>query len=231
MNVRPLTQDTHRSEIGRVRSFRRYIATAFRKLGESMWTVLNNVGDAAMTLPIAAICAIWLGLSRRTMAWRWLRLLAVGMVLVGATKILYAGCGIEISAIGFRMISGHTMLSTTIWTVVIALLCRCFGGGMRAGTIAGLAIGALTAVARVSDHAHTISEVVAGWLLGAAVAGLFVRTFMRSGTKMFRPDVAAGVLLLVASLAYGHHAPIQDAIDDYAPGLCAHVFGDAWARL
>ena len=197
---------------------------------ETMWTALANVGDAALTLPIAVACAIWLKLSGRGMAMRWLLILAAGMALVGVTKIMYAGCGIEISAIRFRVISGHTMLSTAVWTVVIALLFRSAGSSARAGVMLGLLVGVLTAIARVSDEAHTVTEVVAGWMLGAAVAIAFVRLFMRSGIALFRPRIAACGLLLVASVAYGRHAPIQDMIDDYSPGVCTWLFPGAAAH-
>ena len=68
------------------------------------------------------------------------------------------------------MISGHTTLSTAIWTVTIVLLCRGAGRSVLAGAAAGLLVGVLTATARIFDHAHTVSEVIAGWLLGATVA-------------------------------------------------------------
>ncbi len=191
-----------------------------------LWNSLSSVGDAALTLPIAAACAIWLWFSARHMAARWILFLAAGMALVGATKILYAGCGIEISAIGFRMISGHTTLSTAVWTVAIALLCRCAGGEARTGVIVGLLIGALTAVARVFDDAHTVAEVVAGWVLGASVALLFMRTFVRSEVRLFKPRFAAFGLLLIGTFAYGHHAPIQDMIEAYSPGVCARLLPD-----
>ena len=59
-----------------------------------MWSEISNIGDAALTLPIALTCAAWLALTDWRLAARWGVLLAAGMGLVGATKILYAGCGI-----------------------------------------------------------------------------------------------------------------------------------------
>ncbi|MFM0405244.1 phosphatase PAP2 family protein [Paraburkholderia dipogonis] len=192
-----------------------------------MWTAISNVGDAALTLPVALTCALWLRLSDKTLAVRWVVLLVAGMALVGMTKILYAGCGVEISAIGFRVISGHTTLSTAVWTVAIALLWRSTGGNARVGALAGLTVGVLTAFARVFDDAHTVPEVIAGWLLGALVAALFVHPLARSNVKLFRPFAAAAGLLLVTTVAYGHHAPIQAMIDHYSPGICAR----AWASV
>lgn len=185
-----------------------------------MWNEISNVGDAALTLPIAAACAIWLMLSDRKLALRWILLLTAAMALVGTTKILYYGCGIGIPAIGFRVISGHTTLSTAVWAVTVALLCRGAGGTARKGAIAGLLIGVLTAVARVLVHAHSLAEVVSGWLLGAMIATMFVRALARSGVRLSRPRLAACSVVLVATVAYGHHAPFQEMIEDYAPGVC-----------
>lgn len=186
-----------------------------------MWSAISNVGDAALTLPVAVACAIWLTLSDRRLAWRWVVLLAAGSALVGATKIMYFGCGIEFRPLDFHVISGHTALSTSVWTVAFALLYRSARGNVSVGAAIGLAIGALTAVARVADRAHTPSEVVAGWLLGAAISLLFVQTLQRSNARIVLSSVGACALALVVGAAYGHHAPIQEMIEDYSPGVCS----------
>lgn len=185
-----------------------------------MWNAISNLGDAALTVPIAIMCAAWLWLSSRILARRWVMLLAGAMALVGLTKILYAGCGFEISSIGFRVISGHTTLSTAVWTVAFTLVFRGARGDARIGTVLGLIVGLMTAIARVFDNAHTIPEVIVGWLLGALIAGVFVRKLGRSGAPLFRPAITSVVLLLVTSLAYGRHAPIQSIIEQYSHDIC-----------
>ena len=90
-----------------------------------MWNAISDFGDAAVTLPLAVGCAIWIASSDRRLAAYWLIFLAAGVALVGTTKILYAGCGIQINEIGFRVVSGHTMLSSAVWTTCIALFLRC----------------------------------------------------------------------------------------------------------
>ncbi|QYD67870.1 phosphatase PAP2 family protein [Paraburkholderia edwinii] len=189
-----------------------------------LWNFFASIGDAAFTLPIALVCAIWLWFTARRQAARWIVLLGIGMAAVGATKILYAGCGIEIPSLNFRVISGHTTLSTTVWTVAMALLCRCAGVRARYGVMLGLLIGVLTAVARVFDDAHSVTEVIAGWVVGGTLAVLFVRNFVHSGVRLVKPRYAALGLLLVASVAYGRHAPIQQMIEQYSPGVCAKFF-------
>lgn len=178
-----------------------------------------------MTLPLAVVCVG--GLTRSTAGPRhavsWALMLAAGMALVGATKMLYAGCGIQIRAIDFRVISGHTMLASAVWPMACVLALS--GCARRRSSAAlslglGLALGALIGVARVFDDAHTPSEVVAGWFVGSAVALAFV---WRHGPPRidarYRAWVA-GALLAVSAVAYGRHAPIQAAIEMYSPFLC-----------
>ena len=67
-----------------------------------MWNAISDFGTAAVTL-----------------------LLAAGVALAETTKILYAGCGVEVDENGFRILSGHTMLLSAVWMICIALFLRC----------------------------------------------------------------------------------------------------------
>ncbi|RKE37011.1 hypothetical protein B0G76_3237 [Paraburkholderia sp. BL23I1N1] len=53
-----------------------------------MWTLFTNIGDAAVTLPVAAICICWLARFNVRLAWQLVGALAGGMAIVGATKII-----------------------------------------------------------------------------------------------------------------------------------------------
>jgi hypothetical protein len=165
-----------------------------------MWSALSNLGDAALTLPLAIACAAWLTTSLA--GWRsatsWLTLLAAGASMVGVTKILYAGCGIQIRAIDFRVISGHTMLASAVWPMALIL---CLPRRVNAQPRLALALGLALAA-------------------GSLVTVLFV--CWRNAPVLparFRP-LAIASLLGISTLAYGHHAPIQEAIDTYSPYLC-----------
>jgi membrane-associated phospholipid phosphatase len=181
----------------------------------------SNFGDAALTLPLALVCAFWLRSVDKRLAVYWAVALAAGMALVGVSKVLYAGCGVELSAINFRMISGHTMLSASVYTVAGGLLLGHFGKQWyRVGALGGLLFAALIGVSRVVIHAHTVAEVVSGWVLGAAIAMmLLVRVFDRP-RKMPRAAFAGVALLVVSTLAYGRHAPFQAMIEHYSWWVC-----------
>lgn len=188
-----------------------------------MWSALSNLGDAALTLPLAMACAAWLTTSLT--GWRsatsWLTLLAAGAFMVGVTKILYAGCGIQIRAIDFRVISGHTMLASAVWPMALILcLPRRVNATPHLALALGLALAAAIGTARVFDDAHTVSEVIAGWGVGSLVTVLFV--YRKNAPVMparFQPFIIVS-LLGISTVAYGHHAPIQEAIELYSPYLC-----------
>jgi membrane-associated phospholipid phosphatase len=188
-----------------------------------LWT-LSNLGDAAFLLPIALVCALWLRSVDMRLSLRWAALLAVGMALVGLSKILYAGCGVEISAIQLRMISGHTMLAATIYTVAGGLLLGGLGGRWyRLGAAGGLALAAFIGASRVMTDAHTPAEVVAGWVLGAVIAAAFLARVFDRPRKMPSAIFAGLGLLAVSTIAYGHHAPFQRMIDHYSWWLCQGI--------
>jgi membrane-associated phospholipid phosphatase len=185
---------------------------------------LTYLGDVALTVPVALTCAIWLALSdQRRLAFLWATCLASVMMLVGITKILFAVWQVEIEPIGFRMISGHAMLSTAVWTVAATLLCWGRAYGRILGAIAGLFVGAATGAAHVLDHSHTVIEAVIGWLVGAAVAASFVRRCRGAGLTPVQPIAAAIALVLISSFAYGRTTPLETMIDEYSPVLISHM--------
>jgi membrane-associated phospholipid phosphatase len=188
-----------------------------------MWIAFTNIGDAAVTLPVAAICAIWLALFNIRLAALWIVSLTTGMALVGATKILHAGWGLSLPDSHFRMVSGHAMLSTSVWMVALALQLKWWRGPPFLGIIAGAGIGLLTGISRVMDHSHSLPEVLAGWLLGALVAAIFLRVALSASFEHVRPVWSTVSLLLVCTLAYGHKAPFQDMINAHSPAIHRHA--------
>ncbi|AOJ77179.1 MULTISPECIES: phosphatase PAP2 family protein [Burkholderia cepacia complex] len=190
-----------------------------------MWTAIGNLGDAALTLPLAAVCFAWL--TRSLYGWRialsWATLLAAAMLLVGVTKILHAGCGVQIRAVHFRAISGHALLAAAVWPMACLLMLH-DGWNTRTlrALLPGLALAATIAVARARDDAHTASEVMAGWMLGVLVTVVLLKRWTDAPIlpPVLRPLAVVSVCA-VAALAYGRHAAIQDAIDVYAPVVCA----------
>jgi membrane-associated phospholipid phosphatase len=186
-----------------------------------MWSTISDLGDAGLTLPLAIVCAVWLATSGWKPVMLWLTMLGTGMLMVGLTKMFYAGCGVHLPLAEFRVISGHTMLASAVWPMTLLLLFQGrTDGHVRLKVAAGLALAALIGVARVFDGAHTVPEVVVGWCVGAVITVLFVRWQHLPGLLPRWRRLAGVSLLSVSALAYGHHAPIQAAIDSYSSWLC-----------
>ncbi|ACC72862.1 phosphatase PAP2 family protein [Paraburkholderia phymatum] len=189
------------------------------------WTVYSNVGDAAVTLPVAIVCAIWLAWTDARLALRWALTLGCAMLPVGASKIAYYAWHVSLPLADFRVISGHTMLSTAVWSVALALQFKWWRLPAMPGIVIGLVVGALTGASRVHGHSHSVAEVVAGWTLGTIAATVFLRTALRAEYRPFRPVWSTLCLLAVSMLAYGHTAPFQDLIEEHSPTLGAHTPG------
>ena len=193
-----------------------------------MWLAIGNLGDAVLMLSLAAVCFGWL--TRSLYGWRialsWIMLLAAGMLLVGLTKILHAGCGVQVRPLGFRAISGSAMLAATVLPMACLLMLH-DGWRVRPGRalLPGLALAATIGVARASAHAHSASEVVAGWLLGALVTALLLKRWTDAPIlpPRLRPFAIVSVLA-VCGIAYGYHAPIQATIERYSPRFCTYRF-------
>lgn len=140
------------------------------------WTQISNFGSSIVMLSAATAIALWLFAGQ---AWRmalgWCGLFALGLVIVALTKIAYIGWDIGIGTLNFSGISGHSMRATAVFPVLFYLMLQKARPSFRiSGVVLGFAIAVLIGVARVILHAHSVSDVVAGWLLGGAVSGGFI---------------------------------------------------------
>lgn len=140
------------------------------------WNQISMFGDSVVTLPAAAAIMVWLIAGRAwNMALWWGSLFAAGLILVAATKVAFIGWGIGISAIDFAGISGHSMRASAILPVLFYLLLHRSMPLLRdGGVVLGLLLGALMGISRVAVGAHSVSEAVAGCLLGGAIGLGFI---------------------------------------------------------
>lgn len=159
------------------------------------WMALTHVGAAAAILPM--VPAIGLGLwqeKRHAVATTWAAALFVAIVIVLVSKFAFIGWGLGIARLDFTGISGHTLLATAILPVVCAWLPL-----PRAGSVLAILLGVVLVVlvgwSRVILGAHSWSEVVAGWCLGALVSGIVVFR-MRDSTAIPRDfSVMRGLIM------------------------------------
>ncbi|UID77458.1 phosphatase PAP2 family protein [Stenotrophomonas maltophilia] len=131
-----------------------------------VWRTLSALGDSRWLLPMALVLLFTLPRADARLKWRWLLALAVTAGITLASKLAFMGWGIGIKSIDFTGVSGHAAMSSAVYPVVAGLLA---GPGRRARAT-GLMFGAILATAiawsRVPLYAHTLSEVIAGLMLG-----------------------------------------------------------------
>jgi membrane-associated phospholipid phosphatase len=162
---------------------------------------LTGFGDAALLFPLAAAILLWLVLSGATRAAAWWTFSVV--VCAGVTailKVFFWGCP-PISDL--HSPSGHTSLSTLVYGAT-ALITAVEGGAWRPriAIAAGLGLVLAIGVSRLLLDAHSIPEVILGWLIGGASLVLFGWRYQR-----LRPSNArlAPLLVGMAVLASALH--------------------------
>jgi hypothetical protein len=85
--------------------------------------------------------------------------------------------------------------------------------------VSGGAIGVAIGVSRLALHVHSVSEVVAGTLLGGAVAAIYFWGSAHANPAKLRPAVLGGILVLILGMTHGHRAPTQDLLTRLALNL------------
>lgn len=140
----------------------------------SFWIAVTQFGNSTLLLPAALVLALWL-LSAR--AWRlagvWSLSFGTAVMLVLGSKLAFLGWGLGLAAIDFTGISGHATVSTSVCTMAAWLATASRPRPTRLVAIGGgLLLGLLVCISRLVLHAHSVSEVVAGFVLGAVAAGL-----------------------------------------------------------
>ncbi len=161
----------------------------------------THLGSAAVVWPLAFVCAAFL-VARRRWAEFWVLVAGMAIVILGVHEIKAAvdrprPAGGLVGHSGSSFPSAHAAYSTFyVWlTVTIVMRLRV---GMARGTaliVAGIALTALVGLSRVYLGVHYLSDVNAGWALGAvafsfcAAVALVIST-LRQNEGDGRPRVA-----------------------------------------
>jgi membrane-associated phospholipid phosphatase len=143
----------------------------------SFWQWFTRFGESGIVIPMAALLFICLLADARSLrpVRVWLLPLGVAVTVTTVSKIAFIGFGIGIAAIDFTGFSGHAMFSAAIYPVLaMTLLARAPVRWQVAGITLGYLFAVAVGVSRVVVGAHSTSEVVLGWLIGAAASGVAV---------------------------------------------------------
>jgi hypothetical protein len=175
-------------------------------------------------MPGAALCLLWLLMGRaRRLAALWCLLLGTGLLLVAASKIAFIGWGIGIPELDFTGISGHAMRAAAIMPVMLFMPAQKARPSLRClGVIAGIAFGLAVGVSRVKLHAHSVSEVTAGCILGAAISLTFIGMLVSAGQVRLPKLAPALALLLVIPASTAAPAPTEQWLQRVALSLSGH---------
>lgn len=189
------------------------------------WNHITQFGDVTITMLVAFAIAAWLYIEdeRRLSLW-WSGLFTAGLGIVVMTKMAFIGWGIGIRAVDFTGFSGHAMRATAVIPVLFYLMLQKASPALRTtGVLAGLAGAALVGLSRLTLHAHSVSEVVAGTALGAAVSMTFIWIAAESLRRhVFNPlRIALSVLALLPA-PYVQPAPTQEWLTDVSLFFSGH---------
>ena len=164
------------------------------------WRLTTRLGEAQILLPAALFAALTLSArpASRPFVYRWVALLSAGVVVTIASKVAFIGWGTGWAAVNFTGMSGHAMLSTAVYPVLLGTFASSGAGTRRNVAIgAGCLLGILICVSRLLLGAHSLAEVLAGGLVGALITGLL----FSNNHQPFEAVTPVILILLVTWLA------------------------------
>ncbi|WP_395701656.1 phosphatase PAP2 family protein [Aquabacterium sp.] len=151
------------------------LSNAHESAGGLAWQIVTRLGEAQLLLPAMAATVLWLVLRRD--AWRlalcWLLATGAAASLTTASKVAFIGYGVGYAPWDFTGFSGHAMFAAA----VLPVMCRLAEGSLPErwhghGLAFGYALAALVAASRVPVLAHSWSEALSGYALGAMASAV-----------------------------------------------------------
>ncbi|MGI4779940.1 MAG: phosphatase PAP2 family protein [Janthinobacterium lividum] len=193
---------------------------------DAFWQGFTWLGDSGLLLPASLLIVVLLAWSRATRmtALQWCLVFGAGSVVIAGSKLAFLGWGVGSARLNFTGFSGHTAISTSVWPVLLWLAAaQCTvrrpdllsaTTGMRMAIFFGWAVGAAIGVSRLAVFAHSLSEVVLGFLLGMLVSATFLMLARNRALPRFPWQVGAlGLVLPLFVLQPGTPAPTQDLLE------------------
>lgn len=161
-----------------------------------VWRTLSALGDSRWLLPMALVLLITLPRPDARLKWRWLLAIAVTAGITLASKLAFMGWGIGIKSAHFTGFSGHAAMSSVIYPVVGALLAGTSKLPRRIGLVIGVLLATAIAWSRIPLHAHSLSEVIAGLMLGLGCS----KWAMHTAGPSSRPNAVAAAAAVLAGM-------------------------------
>ena len=163
----------------------------------TFWQFVTRLGEAQIALPVLFASMIWLMRRHgnlRLVTW-WLCFLVGAALLTLATKVAFIGWGVGVASLDFTGVSGHTMFAAVVYPLLACLLFTEWSTRQRRGAVlAGVAVALVVGGSRVMVEAHSVSEVIAGLVVGGAASAAAL-TFARHPVASVPFWVPLGVAL------------------------------------
>jgi membrane-associated phospholipid phosphatase len=189
---------------------------------------LTRFGEIGLLWPVVVALTLWMIFATRSwrLALAWLLPLGAAVFITSGSKIAFIGWGMGIPALDFTGFSGHAMFSAAIYPLVGFALAASDRPERRRWQLLAVAAGYLFAFfiawSRVEVQAHSWSEVVAGFVLGAAASGCTLWMAGRpAGTPVLRWSLAAVTAWLVLMPAYAAPTKAHDLVTRLSIHLAA----------
>jgi membrane-associated phospholipid phosphatase len=179
--------------------------------------LISDFGDSGVLLPLSLILtvALWRYQSSRAAVY-FLSAAGFCLTVIVSLKLILIACG---NAWGGGIVSpsGHTSMSATVYGVVGLVTARQAPYWQRPLiAFAMVAFVCCIALSRIVLGAHSIAEVVLGFLVGTAAVYLFARQYFRLGTRKINLLLVGTSFVLVLLLLHGTRLPVEEFIRQLA---------------
>jgi membrane-associated phospholipid phosphatase len=183
-----------------------------------MFKMITGLGDSAFLIPasilLIAYC-LYLRSSRAALIWVSTLALCGGLTI--AMKIGFRACGGEVPGFHIHSPSGHTSLSTTFYSCFALMFAVHEDRWARLSILlTSTLLVAAIAVSRVVLEVHTVSEVIAGLLIGLCCVGWFAFRYLSCPPATVSWQPVAVSLIALAVLTHGWHIDIEAMIGHIA---------------
>lgn len=165
-----------------------------------LWVTLSQLGDSRWLLPLSLVLILFGPKESRALRVRWAAGLAVASGLTLTSKLAFLGWGVGWARLDFTGFSGHATMTAAVYPVALYLAAHGRQGKPMLFALLGSLLAATIAYSRLPLNAHSVSEVVSGWLLGTAATA-----FALSARG---PDWRTPLPILGFSLAIGLVLPV-----------------------
>jgi membrane-associated phospholipid phosphatase len=139
----------------------------------AFWPLVTRLGEVQILLPAAllAVLALFRRPDARPLAAWWMVFLLIAAALTTLSKIAFIGWGLGWAELNFTGISGHSMFAAAVYPLLLSTLASHYSRQWQQVALGmGVVLAVFIGISRVMVGAHSVSEVIAGLLLGGAAS-------------------------------------------------------------